>query len=97
MSFCIYDVNGYVGDLATNTGVYDLAVYLEKHPDMDDLGRLFKEGFALKTESLMEEIKLVGVPKDSDVRTTLNNLKTLIEKSTDVIIITCEAGMGEEE
>lgn len=97
MSFCIYDSLGYVGDLATNKGLYDLSEYMAQHPDTDDLEKLFKEGTILKTEHLLEEIKMLGSPKDPDIRATLNNLKTLIEKSTDVIIITCEAGMGEEE
>jgi hypothetical protein len=97
MSFCIYDSNGYVGDLASNRGLDGLAMYIEKHPDADELGKLFKEGFILKTEHLLEEIKMIGAPKYPDIRATLNNLKTLIEKSTEIIIITCEAGMGEEE
>jgi hypothetical protein len=92
MSFYIYDSNGYVGDLASNKGLNDLAEYIEKHPDADELGKLIKEGYVLKTEQLMEELKLLSAPKDSDIQDSLNNLKTLIEKSSDVIIITNEPG-----
>lgn len=97
MSFYIYDINGYVGDLASNKGLDDLAIYIKKHPDMDDLERLMKDGTILKTDALMEELKSAGVPKDPDIRDTFNNLKTLIEKAADVIIITMNPEGGVED
>ena len=90
MSYYIYDSNGYVGDLASNKGLNDLVDFIEKYPDVEELNSLFTNGSVLKTERLLEEIKRIGVPKNSDVRETLNNLKFMIGKSSDVIIITQE-------
>lgn len=92
MGYYIYDSNGYVGDLASNKGLSDLAKFIEKCPDMEELNSLFTDGNILKTDHLLEELKLLGTPKDTDIRGTLNNLKTLIEKSSDIVIITQEPG-----
>lgn len=92
MSYYLYDSKGYVGDVASNKGMDDLAKYLTKHPDADDLEKLVKEGTVLKTDHLIEEINLLGSPKDPDIKDTLDNLKVLINKASDVIIITQEPG-----
>jgi ribonuclease D len=96
MGFYIYDSNGYVGDLASNKGLDDLSVFIRKYSDGDELNSLFENGHVLKTEHLLEEIKRIGIPKDPDIRDTLKNLKTLIKKSSDVVIITQEAEVSEE-
>lgn len=92
MSYYMYDSLGYVGDVASNKGMDDLVKYLTKHPDVDDLEKLVKEGTILKTDHLVEEINLLGIPKDQDIKDTLDNLKVLINKAKDVIIITQEPG-----
>jgi hypothetical protein len=94
MSFYIYDSKGYVGDLASNKGLNDLAIYIRKHPDTEELEKLFEEGSILKTDHLMKELSWLGTPKNQDIADTLSNLISLIEKAEDVIIITQNAEMG---
>ncbi|MDD5053429.1 MAG: hypothetical protein PHO27_11910 [Sulfuricurvum sp.] len=97
MSFYLYDSNGYVGDVASNKGLSDLAAYIRKHPDTEELEKLFEEGTILKTDHLMEELQLLGTPRNRSVAETLSNLIDLITEAEDVLIITQNAEMGKEE
>jgi len=97
MSFYLYDSNGYIGDVASNRGLDDLAIYIRQHPDTEELEKLFDDGSVLKTDHLLEELELLGTPKNQDIADTLSNLQVLIEKAEDVIIITQNAEMGKEE
>ena len=97
MGYCVYDVDGYVGDLASNKGLSDLAEYIKKHPDLDELETLFEKGSILKNDDLLKELDLVGIPKDEDIAETLSNLKELAKKASHIVILTQEAETEEEE
>ena len=94
MSYMIYDVNGYVGDLASNKGYSDLVQFITVL-DNEVLGELINNGCADITELLVEQVKNIPATKFFDINDTVENLKTLIDKCEDVIIIT--DGVGVEE
>ena len=63
ITYCIYDVNGYVGDLPNATWVCVLDGYLEEHG-----GKLLKEfveeGVVNKSPALIKELAALPTPKD---------------------------------
>ena len=93
MSFFIADVNGYVGDLATNTGLNDLADHLLTL-DNPPLKRLIVQGW-IPVDLLagaFDAITLHG--SNQEVNDTLANLRALVEKCDEVVIIS--NGFGAE-
>ena len=87
ITYCIYDMNGYVGDLPNATWVCVLDGYLEEHG-----GKLLKEfveeGAVNKSPALMEELAAIPTPEDSAIKGMLKNLVELMEKSQGVVICT---------
>lgn len=93
ITFCIYDVNGYVGDLPNATWVCVLDGYLEEHG-----GGLIKEfveeGVVNNSPGLIKELAALPTPQDPAIKGMLKNLVELVEKSQDVIICTYGVGIG---
>ena len=91
ITYCIYDMNGYVGDLPNATWVCVLDGYLEEHG-----GKLLKEfvedGAVNKSPALMEELAVLPIPEDPAIKGMLKNLITLMVKSQGVVI--CTDGVG---
>jgi hypothetical protein len=85
MSYCIYDVNGYVGDLASNKGLNDLWTFLEGKGKQIDL--LIKDGTVNVSKELIKELAKLSATEAS-IAITLDNLRTLVKKCKDVIIVT---------
>ena len=91
ITYCIYDMNGYVGDLPNATWVCVLDGYLEEHG-----GKLLKEfveeGAVNKSPTLMEELAAMPTPEDPSIKGMLKNLVELMEKSQGVVL--CTDGVG---
>jgi hypothetical protein len=86
MSFAIYDVNGFVGDLATNTGMAELARFIEAQEEMPDAKEFIKKGAALITDFLVGDFQDME-PKKETVQQTITNFLELVEKADTVVII----------
>ena len=85
MSYCIYDVNGYVGDLASNKGLDALWTFLEGKGKQIDL--LIKDGTVNVSKELLKELAKLSATEAS-IAITLDNLRTLVKKCKDVVIVT---------
>lgn len=85
MSYYLFDVNGYVGDLASIRGLRELREVLsEKGKEIDVF---LDEGCSEKLLVLREELLSIDKPDNKDVASTLKNLLFLIKKCTDIAII----------
>jgi hypothetical protein len=91
MGYYLYDVNGYVGNLATNTGLEELATFIEG-TDKSSVKELFRTGSVDASDMLYKEVN--ELPTGSKV---IDNFKLLVGKCKDVIIITDGVGIEEEE
>lgn len=85
MSYQLYDVNGYLGDMATTTGLRDLREFIETKGNKATKG-LMELGSSLITDDLIAGLKAL-VPEDAEVRTTLKNLVSMVNKAELVVII----------
>lgn len=82
MGFYVYDANGYVGDAGTNTGWVSLCDYLVKS-DNPVARNLAEFGW-----SEVGDIDDINPPSYSEtVAATLANLKVMVKKCSDVVII----------
>jgi len=88
MSYCIYDSSGYVGDLASTSGLKELMDYLSSYGGAN-LKELAENGCVETSDELTAELK--QLPDDP----FFNNFKELVEKSKDIVII--NDGLFEEE
>jgi len=88
MAYYLYDVNGYVADCASITGLYQLRVAIEEdgNPHLVDF---INAGTSLITHELISGlVKLAKKHKEgTDVRDIVDNMLEAIEKSELVIII----------
>ena len=91
ITYCIYDVNGYVGDLPNATWVCVLDGYLEEHGG-NLLNEFVEEGSVNKTPALMKELADLPPTDDPAIKGMLKNLIELMEKSKGVVI--CTDGVG---
>jgi len=85
MSVQLYDVDGYVGDLATNTGMLNLNDFIMEKGNNASKG-LMVLGSSLVTNDLIINLKSLK-PRNPHVKDTLNNLIKMIKKSELVVII----------
>ena len=92
MSYSIYDVNGYVDDLASNNGFMQLSRAIPAGP----VKELFDTGEAEITPEILEAIKAVPAPADSIVAGTLENFKQVAAKCEGIIIISDGTGIEDE-
>ncbi len=88
MSFSIYDVNGFVGDFATTTGLSELSRFIEEQEgqSMEDAKGFLQMGGALITNDLIDGFRIAAPRKDT-IRETVTNLVELLEKCDTVAII----------
>jgi hypothetical protein len=86
MGYYLYDGDGYVGDLASNQGMDDLAAYIEQQAG-EHLQHFVEEGWVPISGELIAEIAAVPVPDDPDLRGMLVNLKIMLGQCKDVAII----------
>ena len=94
MGFYLYDENGYVDDLGTTKGVYDLMTYL-KGLDIEGLKRFIEEGWDIVPEALAEELEAVDPPA-GEVKDTLDILRENLYKCKGIAIISDGLNEGVE-
>jgi len=83
MSDYIYDADGYVGDLASNNGLNELEKFLS---DDEFLKTFFDEGSTEDIEALQKVLE-DKESSDKDINDTIQNLKELVAKCKDIVII----------
>lgn len=84
MGYSVYDVNGYVGDLASIGGLHDLFGYLRRKGGLADLT---DDGWANINANFFERLARIPDSPKPDIQTTLENLRKLAKKCKEVIII----------
>ena len=85
MSYTIYDSNGYLGDFCTNTGLSELYNYAEKS-NLPRTKGFIEMGAALITEKWEKELQ-DAMPKDKNIKSTIDTLRTYLFKGNLVIIL----------
>jgi len=94
LSYQIYDSTGYIADLATNQGLRDLMEYLRQQDD-SDISKLANDGEIEITPEVINKIKSIKASSEKNVNSTLEILKSNIDKVEDILIIS--DGMEPEE
>lgn len=85
MGFYLYDVNGYVGDVASNQGLRLLMEFLDKFGN-EELRSLSKKGYTDNPKEASEALtKLIS--EDGDIQATIDNLSMLLARSEEIGII----------
>lgn len=92
MGFYLCDARGYVGDLASNHGLWQLSKYARKASRVPQVKKFFEEGYAPVTEDLIAGLRNLD-PKDIDVAHTINNLLELLAKCDLIAIISDGVGI----
>jgi hypothetical protein len=84
----LHDTNGYVDDVATNTGWAAMRDIVEKSKVGFDLQKLFSNG---KTESMIvcsnQAMFLASKEKDNSIRSTFIHLANTLSKAKDFAVI----------
>lgn len=93
MSYYLYDSNGYLGDLATITGLRELNQYLLKQNNKA-LSAFVNNGEIPLGKSFVEAIAELPLSGNRDIDNTITNLKSMVAKAQDIVIIT--DGVGNE-
>jgi len=86
MSYCLYDAYGYIGDLASNHGLWLMSKYVRRVTDEQQVKRFFEEGEAPVTKELIAGLKAIHC-RDRDIKATIDNLVDLLAKCDTVAII----------
>lgn len=86
MAYYLYDGSGYVGDLATNQGMDDLAAFIDQHGG-EWLQHFIEEGWVPVSEDMLTEVLSLPDPEDADLKETWLNLKAMLHQCKDVAII----------
>jgi|TARA_R100001530_G_scaffold136282_1_gene116200 hypothetical protein len=97
MSYQLYDVNGYKGDLTNNQGLEDLREVVTNKPvTYKNFLDFINAGATFITEPLMKEIvSFISDEPDGDVKKVVRNLKQLLIDSSVVAIITSNPDEGD--
>lgn len=94
MSWYVYDSQGYVGDLATNRGLVEMSQHIQRHGE-DKLKALIESGHTRVGPVLSQALDALPPAAARDVNDTIDNLKKLVAKCADIVIITDGTGMEE--
>lgn len=98
MAFYVYDANGYVGDLATVSGLAAFESYVDETANDDlVLQSLFEEGWSPADDDLKEALEALPRSGDADVNEVLDSFISLVKKCDEVLIISMGEEAGEEE
>lgn len=84
MTYCLYDSKGFVGDLASIHGLYELREFLS--PRNAIFREFFDKGFSIETAQFLEALSDI-TSDDDTINETILNLKGLLEKCRDIAII----------
>lgn len=86
MSYELCDARGPVGQLATTSGYADLAQWAGQNGG-PALQELIRQGYTDRDELVLELPKLFPLDMPEDIRSTLENLYELAQKSDEIVII----------
>lgn len=89
MSYCMYDIDGYVGNLATTHGLELLRYFISEKKPNSKLAEMIELGGSLISPELIQSIERIN-SDDPDIGKTLMNLKSLVKKCKVVAIINNE-------
>mgnify|MGYP001617563902 CR=1 FL=1 len=85
MSVQLYDINGFIGDLATAKGLWDLHGAV-MHTGGKEARGLFVLGTALVSDLLIRDLEKVTSSNPS-IRATLVGLVALVKQADTIVII----------
>ena len=95
MTLLVYDINGYIGDLATNTGYHELMESLK--PIGGVFENLFDEETTDKLDALLTAIDDLDMTTlNPNVKKTALILRNLAKKCEEIIIITDGVGIEDD-
>ena len=83
MSYSLYDIGGWVGDIATSKGLADLTERMKKEKTVSSL---FHFGWTSEPEKIAHALSKITVRK-RDVKLTVDNLIDLLNKCKEVAVI----------
>jgi hypothetical protein len=86
MGFCLYDANGYVGDIASNNGLVMMSDYVLFSTDSKPVKELFEDGCTPVTKELIADFKAILCP-DKGIMDSIPNLADLLGKCDTIAII----------
>ena len=86
MGYYLYDGEGYVGDLASNQGMDDFAAYIDQYAG-EYLKQLVEDGYVPISEELIAEVAAIPEPDDPALRATWENFVVMLDRCSDVAII----------
>lgn len=92
MGYYLYDARGYVGDLASVHGLWQVSEYVRQASNVPLVKKFFEEGHALITEDLITGLRNLH-PEDIDIAQTIDNLLQLLVKCDSVAIISDGVGV----
>lgn len=94
MSYQLYDIEGFIADVATTKGFGDLRRWVERLNRNKavsnrhlQIAGLLSQGAALITQELLDEMRGLPTPNDAEVNATLRNLTVELERCDTVAII----------
>lgn len=88
MSYQLYDANGFVDDLASNMGLEETALFVDKSAGVLDLKAFFDKGVTTDPKRVIDDISFIlGKPMPNSVKSTLRNLQANLQKVVEVAII----------
>ena len=95
MTYQLYDAEGYVGDLATTTGLQEMQEFVEEQPGARNVKGFLEKGAALVTDELIEELQGLSLEGASaEVRSSRSTLQQLVLLCDTVAIVS--DGLNEE-
>jgi len=85
VGYCAYDVNGYVGDIGTATGLFDFMRWCAGTEDFE-LINFSEEGKAIVPEALLEALQMYEPPK-GDIKEVYDALLMVLPKCKEIVVI----------
>ncbi|MFZ2655547.1 MAG: hypothetical protein WAX69_11515 [Victivallales bacterium] len=92
MSYFLADVNGYVGELASNRGLMDMTSHIEKHKKLKKLNKFINNGETEDMKGVLKDLKMLPSSGDPNIDITIKELKSLLRKASEIAIITDGVG-----
>lgn len=84
MTYCLFDSKGFLGDLASIHGLYELREFLS--PRNAIFREFFDKGYTIEIAQFLEALSDI-TSEDDTINETILNLKGLLEKCRDIAII----------
>ncbi len=86
MGYYLYDAIGYVGDLASISGLGQLHKYVAEASDAAAVRDFLDEGYSPITDELIDGFRILR-PEDPEIATTIDNLVQMLARCDTIAII----------